>query len=200
MTIEGLAIDAADPAAPSRLAAHILATDTPIAAQSWQPLLAGELARGRLAARGPLAAPGTLVGGILRLSPLRIEGEGGSWQGAASFDLRNVSLDARGALQSKEPPRGWSGAPPTLGLGWSGAIGRVARILDPAPLVSGLATNVLARELDRVDTFEQDAAERRRLEGRREMERQRKADEARRRERERAPPPTPLQAPANPGG
>lgn len=203
VAIEGLAVEAADPAAPSRLAAHILATDAPIAAQNWQPLLAGELGRGTLAAKAPVAAPGTLVGGVLRLSPLRIEGEGGGWQGTASFDLRNLSLDARGALQSKELPRGWSGAPPTLGLGWAGAPGRIARILDPAPLVSGLATNVLARELDRVDTFDQDAAERRRLEGRREMERQRKADEARRRAREGAgqQPPAPApQPPANPGG
>lgn len=215
VTVEGLRIDEADAAAPSRLAARVLTTDDPLASQRWQALIGEELGRAPLAASAPVTAPGALVGGALRLSPLRIDTEAGGWQGAATLDLRNLSFEARGALQSKEPPRGWTGAPPTLGLGWAGPLGRLTRAVDPVPLVNGLATNVLTRELDRVDVFEQDAAERRRRSGRDEMERQRKADEARRqREREMqanpppmpppmpppAPRPPPSRAPANPGG
>ena len=77
--------------------------------------------------------------------------------------IREVALDARGALQSREVPPRWSGAPPTLGLGWSGLPGRIARIVDPAPLVSGLATNVLARELELIERMGVD----RRRDGRR---------------------------------
>jgi hypothetical protein len=212
VTVEGLAVDGADPGGPARLAARVLRTDDPIASQKWQPQLAEELGRGPLSAASPVTAPGALVGGALRLSPLRIEAESGSWQGAATLDFRTLSLDMRGALQSKVLPRNWSGAPPTLGLGWSGPFGRIARVVDPAPLVNGLATNVLARELDRVDTFELDAAERKRRNSREEMERQRRADEARRRrEREQQqanpipavpplPPPAPQPVPADPGG
>ena len=208
VTVEGLRIDEADAAAPARLAARVLKTDDPLASQRWQALLGEELGRAPLTASGPVTAPGALVGGALRLSPLRIDAEAGSWQGAATLDLRNLSFDARGALQSKEPPRGWTGAPPTLGLGWAGPLGKTARAVDAAPLVNGLATNVLSRELDRIDTFEQDAAEQRRRSGREEMERQRRADEARR-QREREAPPAPPTAPrptppspppANPGG
>ena len=43
------------------------------------------------------------------------------------------------------------------------------------PLVNGLAQAVLARELDRIDTFELDSAERARLTGRVEMDRARRA-------------------------
>lgn len=205
VTLDGLRIDEADAAAPARVALRVLKTDDPLASQRWQPLLAEELARAPLIPLGTVTAPGALVGGALRLSPLRIDAEAGSWQGTATLDLRNLSLDARGALQAKEPPRGWTGAPPTLGLGWTGPLGRVARAVDAAPLVSGLATNVLTRELDRVDMFEQDAAEQRRRAAREEMERQRKADEVRRqREPQVNPPPAPPRAspsnPPNPGG
>ena len=199
VTVDGLSVAETDPAAPARLAARVLKTDEPLAAQTWQPLLSQELRGAPLAATAPVAAPAALVGGILRMSPLRIEAETGRWQGSAALDLRTLSLDARGALQSGEPPAGWSGAPPTLGLGWSGPLGRVARTVDPAPLVSGLATNVLARELDRVDTFEQDAAERRRRDAREELERQRKLDDARRaREGARPPLTVPPPSPAPP--
>jgi hypothetical protein len=201
VSIEGLTIDGADPGAPGRLAQRVLRTDEPLAAQRWQPLLAEELGRAPLASASPVAAPGALVGGALRLSPLRIEAGTGLWQGAATLDLRGLALDMRGALQAKEAPRGWTGAPPTLGLGWAGRLGRLVREADSAPLVGGLATNVLARELDRVDTFDLDAAERRRRNSREEMDRQRRTDEARRL-REQAPPPpppSPVPAPAAPG-
>lgn len=175
VTTEGLSIEASDPAAPARLAARALKSDEPLAGRNFEPAISEELGRGPLAASTTVAAPGALVAGALRLSPLRIEATTGTWQGTALLDLRGLALDIRGALQSREPPPHWSGAPPTLGLGWAGSFGKVTRSLDSAPLVNGLATNVLSRELERIDTFEQDEAERRRRRGREEMERQRSA-------------------------
>ncbi|TDR88100.1 AsmA family protein [Enterovirga rhinocerotis] len=180
VSVDGLRVEGADPAAPGRVAARVLRTDDPLTAQRWQPILAEELGRAPLVAGGAVAAGGALTGGSLRLSPVRIDAEGGSWQGSVTLDLRGLSLDARGVLQSKEGPRNWSGPPPMLGLAWSGPLAKPARSIEPGPLVNGLATNILTRELDRVDTFEQDAVERQRRNSRAEMDRQRRADEARR--------------------
>jgi hypothetical protein len=90
-------------------------------------------------------------------------------------------------LQAKAAPRGWSGDAPAVVLGWQGPVSRPARILDVAPLTNGLASVVLARELDRIETFEADQNERQRRNGQQQMEADRRAAaEAARRAREEA--------------
>ncbi len=173
IVLDGFRVEGADPAAPERIAARVLGSDDPLATQRWLPLLAQELDRGALAA-DRIATSGSLVGGALRLGPIRIEQDGGSWLGAATVDLRSLTLEARGTLQAKAAPRGWTGAPPAFSLGWIGPLGRPVRTQDPAPLINGLAGAVLARELDRIETFELDAAERGRLNARTEVDRQRR--------------------------
>lgn len=175
VTLEGLRIEAADPGAAERVAARILRSDDPLATRQWQALLPEELGRGPLTA-DRLAGAGSLVGGAFRIGPLAIEGEAGGWQGNATLDLKGLTFDARGTLQARAGPPGWTGPPPAFGLGWSGAPGRLARLIDPAPLVNGLAGAVLARELDRIDTFDRDAGERQRRNSQAEMDRQRRRD------------------------
>lgn len=193
VAIEGLRIEAADPGAPSRVAARALKSDDPLASGRWQGAMPEELGRAPLAA-DRVAAAGSLVGGALRLGPLVAEGEGGAWRGSATLDLKTLSVDVRGTLQSRAGPPGWTGPPPTLGLGWAGPFARPSRTVDPGPLVNGLAAAVLARELDRIDTLDQDFAERQRRAARTEFERQRRLDaEAARLERE--TPPTPPSRP-----
>jgi hypothetical protein len=158
---------------------------------------------------GTMSASATLIGGTLRAAPLRGEAEGASWAGSLSLDLRSLALDARGALQAKTAPPAWSGDPPYVLLGWTGSVSRPTRTLDVAPLVNGLASVVLTRELDRIDTFEADQNERQRRTSQREMDRLRKSAEeaarlAARRAREEAPPivppspPTSTEAPRTP--
>jgi hypothetical protein len=114
--------------------------------------------------------------------------EAAFWQGTLNLDLRSLTLDARGMLQAKAAPRGWSGDAPAVVLGWQGPVSRPARILDVAPLTNGLASVVLARELDRIDTFEADQNERQRRNGQQQMEAERRAaaEAAARRAREEA--------------
>jgi septal ring factor EnvC (AmiA/AmiB activator) len=72
-------------------------------------------------------------------------------------------------------------------LGWQGPLSRPVRTLDVGPLTNGLAAVVLARELDRIDTFEADQNERQRRNSQRQMELDRRAAaEAARRAREEA--------------
>ncbi|WP_375457693.1 AsmA-like C-terminal region-containing protein [uncultured Enterovirga sp.] len=177
--LDGLRIDGADPAALERVASRVLRTDDPLASARWQALLAQELGRAPLAPRR-VRANASLIGGAIRITPLLLVSPAGSWQGSAVIDLRNLTLEARGNLQSEALPRNWVGGPPAITLGWTGPLARPARTIDPGPLVNGLAAVVLTRELDRVETFELDAAERQRRNSRTEMERQRRlaAEEA----------------------
>jgi nucleoid-associated protein YgaU len=115
-----------------------------------------------------------LVGGSLRLSPFVVEGGPASWQGAVTFDLNKLELDARGSLVSKTSPEGWSGAPPSIGLNWHGSLAAPVREVDAGPFRNGLAAIVLKRELEKIEAFERAAAERQRqIQAQQEAERQR---------------------------
>ena len=173
LEVDALRIEAADPEAVTRVASRVLLSDDPLATANWQALLPAELGR------GPLAAPRvsanlSLVGGALRISPLVVRSGSGGWQGGATVDFKSLTVDVRGTLQSGSTPRKWPGSAPILGLGWSGPLARPVRTIDPAPLVNGLASAVLQRELDRIETFELDVAERSRRNGQVEMDRQRR--------------------------
>lgn len=195
VAIDGLRIEAADPGAPSRVAARALKGDDPLASGRWQAAMPEELGRAPLVA-DRVVAGGSLIAGALRLSPLVAESEAGAWRGSATLDLKTLSIDLRGTLQSRAGPPAWTGPPPALGLGWVGPFGRPARTVDPGPLVNGLAAAVLARELDRIDTLDQDFAERQRRASRTELERQRRLDaEAARLQRE-TPPVPPARPPS----
>ena len=179
LELDGLRIAAADPAGVERAVARALRGEDPLNAARLGTMLAEELGRGPFVSARAAAAV-TLTGGSLRLTPLRLDSEAGAWRGAATIDLRTLSLDARGALQPKAAPRNWSAPPPYVTLGWAGPLARPARTIDPGPAVNGLAAVVLQRELERIEVFELDAAERTRLNARIEMDKQRRlaAEEA----------------------
>lgn len=173
-SVERVELAGADPAGIDRAAGRALRSDDPLAQARLATLAGDEIARGPFRPEGRLSAPAILVAGALRLSPLVGASDAGSWAGSAGLDLRAFALDLRGSLQAKTQPRTWSGPPPALSLGWAGPLGRVQRSVGVAPLVNGLAQAVLTRELDRIDTFELDAAERARLTSRVEMDRARR--------------------------
>lgn len=184
-SLDGVELAGADPAGIDRAAGRALRSDDPLAQARLATLAGEEVGRGPFRPDGRLSAPAVLVAGALRLSPLVGTSDAGAWAGSAGIDLRALALDLRGSLQAKTQPRAWSGPPPALALGWSGPPGRAQRNVGVAPLVNGLAQTVLTRELDRIDTFELDAAERARLTGRVEMDRARRiaAEEAARQAR-----------------
>jgi flagellar biosynthesis GTPase FlhF len=133
-------------------------------------------------ARAPLTAPSvssavSVVGGVVRLSPVSIASSSASWQGAVAYDLKSLTLDARGTLVSRvNPPRNWTGSAPSIGLAWRGPLTAPAREIDTGPLANGLAAVVLQRELEKIEMFESDANEVRRRQQRRDMDRQRERD------------------------
>lgn len=174
VAVERLQVASADPAAVLRAAQRALRGEDTLAAAKLAGIAAEELDRGALSV--PTAqGQATFVSGALRISPLMADAGDAVWQGSAGIDFRTMALDVRGALTSRSTPRNWAGAAPYLGLGWSGPLGRPTRTLDVGPLSNGLASVVLTRELDRIETFELDAAERMRVNGRVEMDRARRA-------------------------
>ena len=172
-TITRLRVPSADPAVFEGALKRALAENEPLAEGRAEAIINAELGRAALTTQ-TLTTSAALVGGSLRLSPFVIESGPSTWQGAVTFDLNSLALDARGSLVSKTSPAGWSGAPPSIGLNWRGPLAAPVREVDAGPFRNGLAAIVLKRELEKIEAFERAAAERQRqLEAQREAERQR---------------------------
>ena len=177
LRLSGLALPEADPAALDRALNRALAEDDPLRDGRPQALVSEEFAAAPLTARGPVSAAVTLVGGVLRSAPFSLDLGAGRWTGTFAVDLRSAALDARGTLTSASAPKGWSGAPPAVQLGFAGPLGSPERRVDAAPLTTGLAALVLQRELEKIELFDADGAERQRRRARVEMDRARAAAE-----------------------
>ncbi|MDF3062011.1 MAG: AsmA family protein [Microvirga sp.] len=175
LRLSELRVPNAEPGALARGLPRALADNDPLSARRLQAILGEELAKGRLQAPA-VASPITMVGGVMRMSPFAADPGPAVWQGAVAVDLKTLSLDARGTLTSRTAPKGWSGTPPYVGLAWRGPMASPAREIDVGPLINGLASIVLQRELERIEAFEMEANERARLNSRRGMEQMRERD------------------------
>ena len=171
--VTNLRLPAADPTVFDRALKRALADNDPLAEGKAEAILGIELGRAPFNA-APIKTSAALVGGLLRLSPFVAESGSAQWQGAVTFDLKTLQLDARGALTAKASPPEWVGAPPSIGLNWQGSLAAPVRQVDAGPFRNGLAAIVLKRELEKIEAFERAAAERQRqIEAQREAERQR---------------------------
>lgn len=175
ITLAGLTLPGADPAAIDRTLARALAEDDPLREGRVQALLAEEFSAGALEAAGPVSTSVTLVGGTLRSGPVALDLGPARWAGTFAVDLRLQRLDARGTLTARDAPKGWTGAKPSVQLGFSGPLRAPQREIDPGPLSNGLAALVLQRELEKIELFEADQTERIRRRARIEMDRARAA-------------------------
>lgn len=175
LTLAGLSLPGADPAAIDRTLARALGEDDPLREGRLQGLLAEELSAGALTQAEPVTTSTTLVGGSLRSAPLTLALGPARWTGTLGIDLRSRRLDARGTLVSAGAPKGWPGAAPAIQLGFAGPLTAPERQTDPAPLTNGLAALVLQRELEKIEMFEADQVERQRRRARIEMDRARAA-------------------------
>ncbi|WP_210484930.1 AsmA family protein [Microvirga antarctica] len=171
-TVAGLRVPQTDPAALDRAAKLLLSEAEPLVAGRAEAVIGAELNRAPLAASA-VTTSAALIGGGIRLSPFVVEGGPATWRGTVTFDLRSLMLDARGALTAVTSPPEWTGAAPSIGLGWRSVDGIPFRDIDVGPFRNGLAAIVLKRELEKIEAFERQAAERQRqMEARQEAERQ----------------------------
>ncbi|MEZ0170057.1 AsmA family protein [Microvirga sp. TS319] len=171
--ITKLRVPSADPAVFDRALKRALAENEPLAEGKAEGIIDGELSRSALATQA-VTTSAALVGGSFRLSPFVVDGGPSTWQGAVTFDLNTLALDARGSLVAKASPATWTGAPPSIGLNWRGSLANPVREVDAGPFRNGLAAIVLKRELEKIEAFERAAAEReRQIQAQKEAERQR---------------------------
>lgn len=173
LTLSGLSLPGGDPAGLGRALSRALEDDDPLRDGRLRTMVSEAMSAGPFAAKGPVTAPITLVGGMLRATPLAVDLDGGRWVGSLALDLRNGRLDARGTLTGTTIPRGWNAGKPNVQFGYAGSLTAPERIVDPGPLTSGLAAFVLQRELESIELFEADQSERLRRRARIEMERAR---------------------------
>jgi hypothetical protein len=181
LEVQGLSIPRADPEGILRGLDRALLDEDPLGGRRLQGLVEEELEAGSMMVE-QLSAPITLVGGVIRLDPLNLDpgiDARAEWSGNAAFDLNDGSIEARGLMRARAAPTGWSGTPPTIGLGWAGPLASPERSVDVGPLTNGVASIVLQRELDRIEAFEREANERARRMEQLRMERARQEDAAR---------------------
>jgi hypothetical protein len=165
----------AAPQALNRALQRLLADSDPLAARRTETILAEELARAPITSP-VLAGPIAIVNGVLRLSPAIIDGGTAVWQGAITYDMKTLLLDARGTLMAKTAAPPWTGALPSVGLAWRGPLGSPVHEIDPAPLANGIAAIVLQRELEKIEAFEAEQSERQRRAQQQALQRQRERD------------------------
>ena len=175
IALSHLTLPGADPGGIERALTRALADDDPLREGRLQALTNEEFAKAGAGAEAAAKAPATLVGGVLRAGPLDLDLAPARWTGSVGYDFRDGRLDARGTLTAGAAPKGWSGGPPAVQLGFSGPLSAPERSLDTTPLVSGLAALVLQRELEKIELLEIDQAERQRRRARIEMDRARAA-------------------------
>lgn len=173
--IVNLRIPDIDPSAFDRALKRLLADAEPLTEGKAEMALAAELSRASLSVPA-VTTSAALVAGSLRLSPFVIQNDAVSWQGAVTYDLKSLALEARGTLAARTAPQGWVGAPPSLGLSWRGSLAAPMREIDAGPFRNGLAAIVLKRELEKIEAFEKAQAERQRqIQAQQEAERRAKA-------------------------
>ena len=131
-----------------------------------------------------------LQAGVARSGRQVIETPSARLTGRVAIDLTRLTLDAEGSIEpAGEAIRATrtviSKATPSVGLVFRGPLAAPERHLDVAPLVAHLTLAGFEREIDRVETLQQDIAERARFaRERRRLEQIRAAEEAARREAE----------------
>lgn len=202
LTLKDLAISGLDPAAAGRALALAAEAEDPLREGRLGALVSQELAKAGAQAQGPVSAPATIVGGVLRAGPLDIDLGPARWAGSVTEDFRDGRLDVRGTLTGGAVPQGWPAGPPAIQYALTGTLADPARSVDAGPLSTGLAAFVLQRELETLELNEADQVERQRRRDRIELDKARAAalkayadklaaEEAERQARERSEAPAP---------
>ncbi|MGP8232185.1 MAG: AsmA family protein [Methylovirgula sp.] len=105
----------------------------------------------------------SLVAGVLRFTgkgSAPAAGTSGVTQDTqASLDLKTLRLDQSSVITLTALPRNWSGAPPQVGVEWTGPLKAPVRNLDATSFVNALAARAIARETARIEAQEFDVHE-----------------------------------------
>jgi hypothetical protein len=105
-----------------------------------------------------------LAAGVLRLTgkgaTLAVGADGVTQDTQATLDLETLRLDQSSVLTLTALPHTWSGAPPQVGVAWTGSLEAPVRNLDVTSFVNALAARAIVRETARIAAQEFDLHER----------------------------------------
>ena len=176
-TATGLAIHGGDPAALPKVFADVESDVLAVDQESIAKALSD-------AGRAPLPL-GTrqfslgLAAGVLHFDPKDPEpvttGDVSS-KASATFDLAAARLDTQVEQTLNALPNNWTGAPPVIVMRLAGPIAKPARTYDVSGFVDAVAARALARETARIEAYEFDIRERAFFNARLQSERRREAD------------------------
>lgn len=171
----GIGIGRLDPEALSRTVAALIAPEADTAPEKVAERFEQEIAKGALSLPSG-EATATVAQGVLRLSPLRMPTAAGEVLMTIGADIAHQRSEAKADYQLAQAPDKWSGRPPAATVFWSGSLLLPDRHSDTTVLSNGLAAIAIARDLERIQIYEQDARERAFF-----VRRQRASDQERRR-------------------
>ncbi|MBZ8135219.1 hypothetical protein CLD20_18235 [Afifella sp. IM 167] len=124
-----------------------------------------------------------VTSGILRLSTLTLDGAGtATVLGSASVDLNRMTLSSDWSLKVDPGEEKVTGAEPEVGILFSGPLSDPQRRIDVTPFLGFLTVRAFEQEVQRVEKLQAEIQEGDRL--RRELRRQREADDRKQREAE----------------
>ncbi|HLW92453.1 MAG TPA: AsmA family protein [Roseiarcus sp.] len=157
--LSGAELRRLDPDALSRVVAAAQAPDFELEQIDLVRLLARELDR-RAMRIVDAAAPASLTAGVIRAGPFDAKRAEGEATAQIGFDLRDLGLDIHVAVNEKQAPKFWNGAPPAIAVALEGAPGALTRKIDAASLSNGLEAQAITRESERIADVEADIRER----------------------------------------
>lgn len=176
LSLKDMSISGFDPAGLSRFLRSQRGDNIVFEPGSIAQRLASQLLTRNLHKAPPVEATVSITNGVLRGGPLNI----GTGEVPVSLfvtaDLRNRQIEARAVVTAREQPKDWVGGDPQAIVQWRGPFDQPTAGLDVASLANGLTAMALAREMDRLDIFDQDLRERQFF-----LRRQRASDDERRR-------------------
>jgi hypothetical protein len=127
------------------------AEGTPPEEKKLESLIGAELDKGALSLAGPEGAL-ALTSGALRFGPL----DAGGVRLSGALGLADLALSLDATVTSAKTGRFWSGPPPAVEISQTAS----GRKVDAAMLSAGLSAEAIARESDRIESFEADVRER----------------------------------------
>lgn len=157
--LSGVTAPKLDPAALGRVVARAQALDGAPDESNVEHWLAGEFDKQALALPDG-ETPSSIGAGVLHAGPLDIAEPGGRTTISSDFDLRSLDFAMRAQFVEANGGKFWTGSPPSTVVTVQNGFATPTRKIEATLLTAGLATQALAREVDRVANLEADLRER----------------------------------------
>ena len=151
--VSGLTIEAADPAALTRLIASVDRGQVNVDERDLRSALLREFERAP-SAMGQRSLVVTAANGVVRLASAETP------RVSLAFDARAWTSETRITPVAAHMPKDWQGEAPAATLIWQGRAGAMQRGVEAAPLFNAISARAIQRETERAEALDEDIRER----------------------------------------